>query len=213
MIMKNSKQHRMSPVGLNLTSGFQSSTLPTHVFSHVSARISGVWLKMCTNNRDFPKLTDLTFLLFLYKIGIMGFQNQQKKLPPLGIELTTPTPLLEFRATLTTEPPRHLLNRISLNWTWIISGSIEHDFKRVWKFETGMDWQIGWVCKVAGILIVGWWVQYPVEAIFFADFGNFLMSLLNKPLMTDIVIICHLVCETIPRVIWQFSMHSWFVLF
>ena len=32
-----------------------------------------------------------------------------------------------------------------------------------------MDWQIGWVGKVAGILIVGLvlWVQYPVEAIIF----------------------------------------------
>ena len=31
-----------------------------------------------------------------------------------------------------------------------------------------MDWQIGWVGKGAGILIVGLvlWVQYPVEAIF-----------------------------------------------
>ena len=47
------------------------------------------------HNRVFPKLTDLTFLLFLYKIDIMGFQNQQKKIAlPLGIELTTPTPLL-----------------------------------------------------------------------------------------------------------------------
>ena len=59
-----------------------------------------------------------------------------------------------------------------MNWTLIISGLIEHDFKRVWKFEAGMDWQIGWVGKGAGILIVGLvlWVQYPVEAIFFADF-------------------------------------------
>ena len=48
-------------------------------------------------NRVFPKLIDLTFLSFLYKIDITGFQNQQKKLPPLGIELTTPTPLLEFQ--------------------------------------------------------------------------------------------------------------------
>ena len=59
-----------------------------------------------------------------------------------------------------------------MNWTLIISGLIEHDFKRVWKFEAGMDWQIGWVGKGAGILIVGLvlWVQYPLEAIFFADF-------------------------------------------
>ena len=36
--------------------------------------------------------TNLTFLALLYKIDIEGFQNQQKiKLPPAGIELTTPT--------------------------------------------------------------------------------------------------------------------------
>ena len=45
----------------------------------------------------FLNNTNLTFLAFLYKIGIEGFQNQQKKLPPPGIELTTPTPLLEFQ--------------------------------------------------------------------------------------------------------------------
>ena len=67
----------------------------------------------------------------------------------------------------------HLLNRKSLNRTWIISGSIEHDFIRVWKSETGMDWQIGWVGKGVRILIHRWlvlWVQFPVEATIFADF-------------------------------------------
>ena len=50
----------------------------------------------CT--RVFSQLSDLTFLSFLYKIDITGFKNQQKKkLPPLGIELTTPTPLLQFQ--------------------------------------------------------------------------------------------------------------------
>ena len=120
-------------------------------------------------NRVFPKLTDLTFLSFLYKIDITGFQNQQKKIAFTGYWTHNTNPTIKIPATLTTQPPRHLLNRISLNWTWIISGSIEHDFKRAWKFETGMDWQIGWVGKVAGILIVGLvlWVQYPVEVIFF----------------------------------------------
>ena len=43
-------------------------------------------------NRVFPKHTNLTFLAFLSKIDIKGFQNQQKiKLPPVGIELTTPS--------------------------------------------------------------------------------------------------------------------------
>ena len=40
----------------------------------------------------FLNNTNLTFLAFLYKIDIQGFQNQQKiKLPLAGIELTTPT--------------------------------------------------------------------------------------------------------------------------
>ena len=37
-------------------------------------------LKCTIINRVFPKLTDLTFLSFLYKIDITGFQNQQKKI-------------------------------------------------------------------------------------------------------------------------------------
>ena len=36
------------------------------------------------NNRVFRKLTDLTFLSFFYKINIMGFQNQQKKIASTG---------------------------------------------------------------------------------------------------------------------------------
>ena len=99
----------------------------------------------CTTIRVFPKLTDLTFLLFLYKIDITGFQNQQKNIASTGYWTHNTNPTIRIPATLTTQPPRHLLNRISLNWTWIISGSIEHDFERVWKFETDMDWQIGWV--------------------------------------------------------------------
>ena len=40
----------------------------------------------------FLNKTNLTFLAFLYKIDIKGFQNEQKiKLPPVGIELITPT--------------------------------------------------------------------------------------------------------------------------
>ena len=72
-----------------------------------------------------------------------------------------------------------------MNWTLIIPGLIEHDFKRVWKFEAGMDWQIGWVGKGAGILIVGLvlGVQYPVEAIFFADFETLWCQFCTR--MTD----------------------------
>ena len=75
---------------------------------------------------------------------------------------------------LTYRPHRHLLNRKSLNWTcfisgsiehdfiriWksetgFISGSIEHDFIRIWKSETGTDWHIGWV----GTAVMTEWVR------------------------------------------------------
>ena len=36
------------------------------------------------DNRVFPQLPDLTFLSFLYKIDITGFQNQQKKIASSG---------------------------------------------------------------------------------------------------------------------------------
>ena len=44
---------------------------------------------------------------------------------------------------------------------------------RIWKFETGMDWQIGWVGKVAGILIDGLGVVSSIPSggnFIFADF-------------------------------------------
>ena len=99
-------------------------------------------------------------------------ESANKKIASTGYWTHNTNPTLRFPAPLTTQPPRLLLNRRFMNWTLIISGLIEHDFKRVWKFEAGMDWQIGWVGKGAGILIVGLvlWVKYPVEAIFFADF-------------------------------------------
>ena len=103
------------------------------------------------------------------KLTSRGFRISKKKITSTGYWTHNTNPTLRFPAPLTTQPPRHLLNRRFMNWTLIISGLIEHDFKRVWKFEAGMDWQIGWVGKGAGILIVGLvlWVQYPVEAIFF----------------------------------------------
>ena len=90
-------------------------------------------------NRVFPQLPDLTFLSFLYKINITGFQNHKKKINSTGYWTHNTNPTLRFPAPLTTQPPRHLLNRRFMNWTLIISGLIEHDFKRVWKFEAGMD--------------------------------------------------------------------------
>ena len=116
------------------------------------------------------------------KLTSRAFKISKRNCPPLGIEVTTPTPTIRIPAALPIPPQRHLLNRRFMNWTWINSGSIEHDFIRVWKFETGMDWQIGWVGKVTGILIVGLvlWVQYPVEAIFFYWFWNPVMLILYK---------------------------------
>ena len=106
------------------------------------------------------------------KLTSRGFRISKKKITSTGYWTHNTNPTLRFPAPLTTQPPRHLLNRRFMNWTLIISGLIEHDFKRVWKFEAGMDWQIGWVGKGAGIIIVGLvlWVQYPVEAIFFCWF-------------------------------------------
>ena len=116
------------------------------------------------------------------KLTSRGFRISKKKIASTGYWTHNTNPTLRFPAPLTTQPPRHLLNRRFMNWTLIISGLIEHDFKRVWKFEAGMDWQIGWVGKGAGILIVGLvlWVQYPVEAIFFCWFWNPVMSILYK---------------------------------
>ena len=106
------------------------------------------------------------------KLTSRGFKISKKKIASTGYWTHNTNPTIKIPATLPIQPQRHLLNRRFMNWTWIISGSIEHDFIRVWKFETDMDWQIGWVGKVAGISIVGLvlWVQSPVEAIFFADF-------------------------------------------
>ena len=116
------------------------------------------------------------------KLTSRGFKISQKKKASTGYWTHNTNPTIRIPATLTPQPPRHLLNRRFMNWTWIISGLIEHDFIRVWKFETGMDWQIGRVGKVVGILIVGvvLWVQYPVEAIFFCLFWNPVMSILYK---------------------------------
>ena len=68
--------------------------------------------------RVFPQLPDLTFLSFLYKIDITGFQNQQKKITSTGYWTHNTNPTLRFPAPLTTQPPRHLLNRrfIKLNF-------------------------------------------------------------------------------------------------
>ena len=54
--------------------------------------------------------------------------------------------------------------------------SIEHDFIRVWKSDTGKEWHSGWVGKAVRILIQ-WWlvlrVWFPLETtLFFAETLN-----------------------------------------
>ena len=56
----------------------------------------------------------------------------------MGIKLTTPTIYgLEGRC----------LFHSSLFGLGSFPDSIQHDFIRVWKSETGKEWQIGWVGK------------------------------------------------------------------
>ena len=54
-----------------------------------------LWAELHTWMKTFEFFlnnTNLTFLAFLYKIDIMGFQSQQEiKLPPVGTKFTTPT--------------------------------------------------------------------------------------------------------------------------
>ena len=117
-----------------------------------------------------------TNLTFLCKINIEGFKKfQQKiKLPPVWFELTTAAITgLEFQLP-------YPLSHPVICWTedpYIEVGSflesIEHDFIRVLKFETGKEWQIGWAGKAVRILIQWYlllWVQIPLGAtLFFAD--------------------------------------------
>ena len=85
------------------------------------------------------------FWHFCTKLTSRAFKISKNKVASTGNN--TSHLWIRISTALTTQPPKHLLNRRSLNWAWIISGSIEHDFIRGWKFETAMDWQIGWVGK------------------------------------------------------------------
>ena len=122
--------------------------------------------------RVFPKLTDLTFLSFLYKIDITGFQNQQKKIASTGYWTHNTNPTIKIPATLPTQPICQSMP-VSNFQTLLKSCSIEPEMIQVqFKDILFNKCLCGWVVKVAGILIVGLvlWVQYPVEAIFFAEF-------------------------------------------
>ena len=88
------------------------------------------------------------FWIFFTKLTQRGFKISKNKIASTGNRTHNTNHLwIRVLTALPTQPPRHSLNRKSLNWTWIISGSIEHDFIRVWKSETGTDWQIGLVNK------------------------------------------------------------------
>ena len=60
---------------------------------------------------------------------------------------------------------------------------MKHDFIRVWKSETAMDWQIGWVGKAVRILIQWWlllWVQIPLEVAFFLLFKTLNVNFVQR---------------------------------
>ena len=114
-----------------------------------------------------------TNLTFLYKIDIKDFKKVSTK-NKVASTHNSNYHWIRILTTLPTQPPRHLLNRKSLNWSWIISRinrawlyngrTIRWPHATgVWKSETAMDWQIGWVGKAVRILIQSWlllcWVQ------------------------------------------------------
>ena len=91
---------------------------------------------------------------------------------------------IRILTALPTQTPRYLLNRKSLNWSWIISR-----INRVWLYkglkiwETAMDWHIDWVGKAVRILIQWWlllWVQIPLEATFFLLFKTLDVNFVQK---------------------------------
>ena len=139
-------------------------------------------LYLTVQNRVFRKLTDLTFLSFLYKINITGFENQQKKIASTGYWTHNTNPTIEIPATLPTQPICQSMS-VSNFQTLIKSCSIEPEMIQVQFMNLVFNRCLcGWMGKVARILIVGLvlWVQYPVEAIFFCWFWNPVMLILYK---------------------------------
>ena len=128
-----------------------------------------------------------TNLTFLYKIDIEGFKNFQQKitLPPVGFELTTATTTgLEFELPYPLSPPAICWIEDPYTKARSFLESIEHDCIRVLKFETGKEWQVGWVGKAVRILM--WclllWVQIPLGGnfIFCWNFSNIWMPILYR---------------------------------
>ena len=76
-----------------------------------------------------------TNLTFLYKIDIEGFKKS-KKVAFSGIWTHNSNHhWIRILTALPTQPPRHLLNRKSLNWSWIISR-----INRAWLYKGLKIW-------------------------------------------------------------------------
>ena len=113
-----------------------------------------------------------TNLTFLYSSDTKGFKKLKNKIASSGI--WTHYHWIRILTALPIQPPRHLLNRKSLNWSWIISR-----INRARLYEL----QIGWVGKAVRILIQWWlllWVQIPQEAILFFYFVKPFVSILYR---------------------------------
>ena len=164
-----------------------SHHIPTGPMLHSTTNCGEGWWKLvllsparvARSIEFFLNNMNLTFLALLYKIDIT-FKIGKNKVASTGNRTHNTNHLwIRILTALTTQPPRHLLNKRALNWTWIISGSIEHDFIRVWKSETSMDWQIGWVGKAVRIRD-GWCCEFNSQwrHLYFFWFLNLLMSIL-----------------------------------
>ena len=119
--------------------------------------------------RVFPQLPDLTFLSFLYKIDITGFQNQQKKIASTGYWTHNTNPTIRIPAPLPTQPICQSMPASNFQ-TLLKSCSIKPEMIKVQFMNLLFNRCLGgWVVKGAGNLGVGLvlWVQYPVEVNFF----------------------------------------------
>ena len=156
-------------------------------FHYCTAVILPLSLTVChflavTCSRVFPQLPDLTFLSFLYKIDITGFQNQQKIIASTGYWTYNTNPTIRIPAPLPTQPICQSMPASNFQ-TLLKSCSIKPEMIKVQFMNLLFNRCLGgWVVKGAGNLRVGLvlWVQYPVEAIFFCWFWNPVMSILYK---------------------------------
>ena len=118
----------------------------------------------------FLNNTNLTLLTFF----VQNLKFQNLKLPPLGIELTTPTnlwirilmpyPLSQSVSPCQSQTFRPLWSHALLNLKWSKFSS---------RIFYSTDILGGWMSKAVRILINRWlvlWVRFPVEAIYFCWF-------------------------------------------